>query len=560
MLTSAHQTGQKDTGISSHPTVHFTPPEQAGDTVASTANFNGWHIAYLPAIPLVKIASYLSENDCNNLAKTCVKVRENMIISGIIEHPTISITPWLTVELNRKYFSHLYTFGQPDRLMRYYPLDQLLRIWAPKEDGIWHREAAIPGTRNYFYHDDRLFIPWPVSDTGGVLLFVFQRNDHGVWSKIQQLTYNEIYHLPDSQIHNLTPFRSIFNITLSPDNRSMACLVTSDRVALLGQGVDGRWQYRGQSEYATKVLFSPDSRHIALTFTVNTCFMSKSDNGLWVLTGRIHSDHCHSNMEFSPDSRHFVTCFSERRSDSEYTESNLLYLILVGLNQQSKWSEKMRTNKVSQWGVMTRFSPDGSHLVVGTDTGFEVWARNDEDMWELSYITSDRDRGYWMPHKSSVIKFISSFEFMLPGTHGTSLWKKNPSGSWSNSLIFPYTFGATPLVSPDGNAICISKWPANAELWARRDEWKKMTIDHIVNKAFFNDDSSLLAMICDKHLIIFGKSTSGCWREKCQLTVGGDVTSFSFSKCSRTITVHYKCRTGRTRLFMTHLRITQNND
>ena len=557
MLTSTHQTGQKDTGITSHPTVHFSSPERAGDTVVSTANFNGWHIAYLPTIPLVKIASYLSENDRNNLAKTCVKVRENMIISGIIEHPTISITPWLTVELNRKDFSHLHTFGQPDRLMRYYPIDQLLRIWTPKEDGIWHREAAIPGNQDYFYHDDMLFIPWRFNNTGELSLSIFQRNDHGVWSGIQQLNYNELYHLPDSQIHNFTSFQSIYNITLSPDNRSLACLETTNKVALFGQGIDGRWQYRGQFQYAQRVLFSPDSRHIALLSNEYIPFMSKNDNGLWVLTGGIHANYCHDEMEFSPDSRHFVTCFSEIRSHSEYTESGLFRLILVGLNQQSQWSEKMRTNKVSQWGFMARFSPDGSHLVIGTDTGFEVWARNDEDMWELSYITSDRDRDYWTPHDGSYIKFISSFEFMLPGTHGTSLWKKNPSGSWSNSLIFPYTFGATPLVSPDGNAICISKWPANAELWVRGDEWKKMAIDHIVEAAFFNDDSSLLAMSCGKQLIIFGKSTSGCWREKCQFTVAGDMTSFSFSKCGRTITVHYK---SRTRLFMTHLRITQNND
>ena len=566
MLTSTHRTDQEQAGISSHLTAR--PEDQTGDASPATvtANFNGWGVADLPFVPLAKIASYLSENDRNNLGKTCIKLRNRLIAGGIIEHPTISLTPWLTVEIDRQNYSRLRTFGQHNRLMKYYSHERLLRIWAPKEDGIWRREAVFPCNIPYFYHDDTLFIPRHLNDTGGYLLFIFHRNDHGVWSETQRLNFNDIYHLPDSKIDKYRAFELISNITFSPDTRTLACNAATNRVALLGQGFDGKWQHQGRFQPAQKVLFSHDSHHIALIFDEQINFMSKNDNGLWVDSGEIGMDYCPEHMAFSPDNRHFVSFFIDGGTDSDDApiEPDYFYVMVGGLNQWGQWSEKMRISKFPEGGTqyyvfLTEFSPDGRHLVVGTETDFEVWTLCD-DTWALSRpgaTVFDWNRGYWILDNHSVVQFISNVEFILVGTREASLWTLNSSDSWSRSLVFPYVEHTVPLVSPDGNTIFTQNRSAGAELWLRRDGWEKLAIDYTVEHVIFSDDSSLLAMECDNLLIIFRKSTRGYWKEKCQLKLDGHHKSYSFSKCGRTITIHYKCGT---RLFMRHLRITENND
>ena len=569
MLTSTHRTGHEQTGISSHLTAHFSSPEhQAGDAspATATANFNGWGVADLPFVPLAKIASYLSENDCNNLGKTCTKLRDKLIARGIIEHPTISLTPWLTVELDRQDSSRLRTHGQHNRLMQRYSNEKLLRIWAPKENGIWHREAVLPCDIDYYYHDDTLFIPRHFYGTDGYLLFIFHRNDHGVWSETQRLNFNDLYNLPDSKIGKYPTFEYIVNITFSPDNRSLASNSATNRVALLGQGFDGKWQYQGRFRPAQKVLFSYDSHHIALIFDEQIHFMSKNDNGLWVDSGEIDMDYCPEHWAFSPDNRHFVSFFTDGGIDSNDApiEPDGFYVMVGELNRWGQWSEKMRINKIPEWGTqyfvfLAEFSPDGRHLVVGTETDFEVWTLND-DNWVLSRpgaAVFDWDRGYWALNNRSAVKFISNVEFMLFAIQEASLWMLNSSGSWSRSLVFSYAECTMPLVSPDGNTIFTQNRSASAELWLRRDGWEKLAIDYLVEQVIFNDDSSLLAMKCDDLLVIFRKSTRGYWKEKCQLKLDGHLKSYSFSKCGRTITIHYECGT---RLFMTHLRISENND
>ena len=570
MLTSTHRTGQEQAGISSHLTVHFSSPEhQAGDALpaTATANFNGWGVADLPFVPLAKIASYLSENDCNNLGKTCTKLRDKLIARGIIEQPTINLTSWLTVELDRQGSSRLRTHGQHNRLMQRYSNEKLLRIWAPKEDGIWHREAVLPCDIDYYYHDDTLFIPRHFRDTDGYLLFIFHRNDHGVWFETQRLNFHDLYNLPDSKIDKYPSFEYIFNVTFSPDNRSLASNSATNRVALLGQGFDGKWQHQGRFQPAHKVLFSHDSHHIALMCDEQINFMSKNDNGLWVGSGEIDMDYCPEYMAFSPDNRHFVAFFIDAGTDSDDApiEPDNFYVTVGGLNRWGQWSEKMRINKIPDWRTqyytfLTGFSPDGRHLVVATETDFEVWTLND-DNWVLSRpgtVVFDWHIGrLWILDNDSVVEFISNVEFMLFGIWEASLWMLNSSGSWSRSLVFSYAEHTKPLVSPDGNTIFTQNLSTGAELWLRRDGWEKLAIDYMVEQVHFNDDSSLLAIKCYKLLVIFRKSARGYWKEKCQLKLDGDLKSYSFSKCGRTITIHYKCDT---RMFMTHLRITQNND
>ena len=569
MLTSTHRTGQEQAGISSHLTAHFSSPEdQTGDASPSTvtANFNGWGVADLPFVPLAKIASYLSENDRNNLGKTCIKLRNKLIARGIIEHPTISLTPWLTVELDRQDSSRLRTYGQHNRLMQYYSCEKLLRIWAPKEDGIWQREAVFPCDFRYFYHDDTLFIPEHFHDSDGYLLFIYHRNDHGVWSETQRLNFNDLYNLPDSKIDKYPSSEYIFNMTFSPDNRSVACESATNRVALLGQGSDGKWQHQGRFRPAHQVLFSHDSHHIALMFNEQIHFMSKNDNGLWVGSGEIDMDYCPEHMAFSPDNRHFVTFFIDGGTDSDEAPitPDGFYVMVGELNRWGQWSEKMRINKIPERGTqyyvfLTKFSPDGKHLVVGTETDFEVWTLND-DTWALSRpgaTVFDWDRGYWTLDNNSVVEFISNVEFMLFGIQEAALWMLNSSGSWSRSLVFSYADYTEPLVSPDGNTIFTQNRSAGAELWLRRDGWEKLAIDYMVEQLRFNDDSSLLAIRCDNLMVIFRKSARGYWKEKCQFKLDGHLKSCSFSKCGRTITIHYECGT---RLIMTHLRITENND
>lgn len=545
-----------------------SPEHQAGDAspATATANFNGWWVADLPFVPLAKIASYLSENDRNNLGKTCTQLRNKLIARGIIEHPTISLTPWLTVELDRQGSSRLRTYGQHNRLMKYYLREDLLRIWAPKEDGIWRREAVFPCDLHYFYHEDTLFIPRHFYKTDGYLLFIFHRNAHGAWSETQRLNFNDLYNLPDSEIDEYPSREHISNIKFSPDNRSLASMSATKRVAILGQGFDGKWQHQGQFQPAHEMLFSHDSHHIALIFNEEIHLMSKNDNGLWVGSGAIDMDYGPEHTAFSPDNRHFVTFFIDGGTDSKDAAINPdeFYVMVGGLNRRGQWSKKMRINKIPRWPTqyyifLTEFSPDGKHLVVGTETDFEVWTLND-DNWVLSRpgaAVFDQNRGYWTLKNNSVVEFISNDEFMLFSTREASLWMLNSSGSWSCSLVFPYVKSTRPLVSPDGNTIFTQNRSASAELWLRRDGWEKLSINYTVEQVIFNDDSSLLAMKCDNLLIIFRKSTRGYWKEKCQLKLDGDFKSCSFSKCGRTITIHYKCDT---RLFMTHLRITENND
>ena len=573
IFPSAHQTGQERTGASSHLPAHFNAvgspehSERAGEFMPTTvpANFHGWWITRLPQIPLVTIANYLSVNDRNNLGKTCVKLRENLIASGIIERPTISPTSWLTVELDRVGYP-LHPNECHNRLMQTYPIESVLRIWAPGEDGIWRREAAFPCRSEYLYHDDILFIPRGFYDEGGYLLLIFQRSDHGVWSETQRLNFNDLYNLPDSEIDTFPSLERITEITLSPDHRSLACRTAKNTVALLGLGIDGKWQHRGRFQYAHKEQFSHDGHHVALNLDGSIFFMSKNDDGLWVNNGEICLDSEPDKMEFSSDNRHFVTYFTDagEDSDSASIELDLFFVIVAGLSQQGRWSEKMRINKLPEqqsqdFTLLTKFSPDGKHLVVGTSTDFEVWTLND-NKWVLSRqgaIEFSPNRGYGLLDDYSFVEFISNFEFILFGAEDASLWTQTPSGSWSSSLVFPCGDNTVPVTSPDGNTIFNQKRSASAELWSRRDGWEKLTIDYPVEHAHFNNDSSLLAMSCDNRLIIFRKSISGCWQEKCQLKIDGEIYRHSFSQCGRTINVHY--RRG-TRSFMTLWRIAQDND
>lgn len=571
--SSAYQTGQEPTRASSHTPAHFSAAgspehsERAGEYMPTrvSANFHGWWITRLPPIPLVTIANYLSVNDRNNLGKTCVKLRKNLIASGIIERPTISLTPWLTVELDRVGYP-LHTNGCHNRLMQIYAVESVLRIWAPSEDGIWRREAAFPCRTDYLYHDDILFIPRGFDDEDGYLLFIFQRSGDGVWSETQRLHFNDLYNLPGSEIDTSPSLECITEITLSPDHRSLACRTAKNNVALLGLGIDGKWQHRGRCQYAQKEQFSHDGHHVALSWGGSVFIMSKNDDGLWVNNGEICLDSEPDKMEFSPDNRHFVTYFTDAGEDSDSApiELDLFFVIVAGLGQQGRWSEKLRIDKVPErqsqdFTLLTKFSPDGRHLVVGTSTDFEVWTLNN-NKWTLSRRGATEfspNRGYGLLDDHSVAEFISNFEFILFGAKEASLWTQTPSGSWSISLVFPYVDNRLPVASPDGNTIFNQNQPASAELWTRRDGWEKLTIDYPVEHAKFNNDSSLLALSCDNRLIIFKKSISGCWQEKCQLKIDGEIYSYSFSQCGRTVNFHY--RRG-TRSFMTLWRIIQDNN
>ena len=573
IFSSAHQTARDRTRASGHVSAHFNAvgspehSERAGGYMPTTvaANFHGWWITRLPQIPLVTIANYLSVNDRNNLGKTCVKLRKNLITSGIIERPTISLTPWLTVELDRVGYP-LHTNGCHNRLMQTYSIESVLRIWAPGEDGIWRREAAFPCGIKYLYHDDILFIPRGFDDEGGYLLLILQRSGDGVWSETQRLNFNDLYNLPDSEIDTSPSLETITEITLSPDHRSLACRTAKNTVALLGLGIDGKWQHRGRCQYAQQEQFSHDGHHVALSWGGVIFIMSKNDDGLWVHNGEICLDSEPDKMEFSPDNRHFVTYFTDagEDSDSASIELELFFVIVAGLRHQGRWSEKMRIDKIparqsQDFTFLTKFSPDGKHLVVGTSTDIEVWTLND-NKWVLARrgaTAFSPNRGYGLLDDFSIVEFISNVEFILFGAEEASLWTQTPSGSWSSSLVFPNCDNTLPVASPDGNTIFYQNRSASAELWSRGDGWEKLTIDYPIEQAQFNNDSTLLAMRCDNRLIIFSKSTSGCWQEKCQLKIDGEIYRYCFSQCGRTINAHY--RRG-SRPFMTLWRITQDND
>ncbi|MBO9481721.1 hypothetical protein [Salinisphaera sp. G21_0] len=445
-------------------------------------------------------------------------------------------------------------------------------ILTPDRHGHWCRSAEITCNEICYFHQQRsnhiLFIPQKVSRSlvgepshykhivKGHLLSVYECHDDS-WVEQQQLTIGEVFPQIRTRLNNDAYLYAMNDFYLSPDASALVCKYKRREVAILGREAEGQWVNKGSiTTRIRNLLFSDDSRHVALWDGSFITLMGKSADGVWSETGKIivsdtdihmnfitgagteSGDKFELEVLFSPDNKHFVTWFDNAGVD---THRDNFFVVIAALGPNGKWSEKQRIVKTCEppatyYPLEPAFGPDGRLLIITTDDGVEIWELNSEDQW----LPAAQEQ----PHCGKGTVYFSEHpdEFIIINGRRISVWRKAASGIWGKSQTF--SAGSLTRVSPDGDTIVCNEPSGHTDIHQRRPsgEWISQRIEFSIRDGCFNNESCLLAVVPPletetDHLILLGVNADGIWQEKARLPSENRIHAFCFSQCSRRIQI-----------------------
>ena len=410
-------------------------------------------------------------------------------------------------------------------------------------------------------HDPNiLFVPLRGAAASTGIMCVYERDAAGEWAETQTLTADD---LADPTVDRvLDPYWHYPpGIVQSNDSSSVVCLTAGKYGTILGRGTDGLWMNRGRCMKYHSAAFSADSQHIALGRKGKLSLMSKSADGWWSKTGGADLWSGELQLQFSPDSRHFVAWYErtgqpeEERYYATYGELEF-FVMLFSLDDQGQWSEKQRItrhlpDRRAKYPLKVEFSPDGKHLAVCSKGEFDVLTLNADNGWTpiLEKIP------YYQEHKISgnysVINFAADSTVLMVVTNKSgAVWALQDDGQWQCRHIFCYqrsTF--SPQISPDAKTIICATESDKKGLWQQRDGfWVWQDIDGSIKQPRFNCDGSLLAYIDENEdmLVLMAPDRSGNWEKKKSVAFKGTLRQFTFDPSGRTVQV--VCKEGDNRM------------
>ncbi|WP_422461636.1 hypothetical protein [Endozoicomonas sp. ALB115] len=436
------------------------------------------------------------------------------------------------------------------------------------EHGHWVRKAEIIQDdfviSEHQYADHILFVPQPVSvEWAGLFHRNYSGKEHllsvyecrnGEWVEQQQLTTGDVF--PQSR------FKSISEIYLSPDARSLVCINTGRTGAILCRGTDGQWVNRGNINTSRNHfwLFSADSKHLVVYDESSFTLMSQADDESWSQTGDITVSDRYEDLKltpngekmseyqfslevvFSPDNRHFAIWF-----DDDYVEDAIerdyFFVVILAPDPLGQWREKQRIIKTCEsprncYHLKPHFSPDGRLLIITSQDSLDIWELNTDDQW-LPAVQEESQCGCGEIHFS-----VDPCEFIRKEWKSVTIWRKAASGMWGQTETF--TAKSLTKISPNGETIVCNDLAGHTDIYQRKPvgdtagEWVRQRFEFSVTKARFNQEGYLLALVpeVDSHsLILFGLTAEGSWLQMASLQTENWIMKFYFSPCSRTIQV-----------------------
>lgn len=515
-----------------------------------------------------------------------------------LRHETIN-----AISLN---FSLKSTFGREDNITDHYLNKNHSRliindrnncqfsIWSAGNDGSWNREFTIE--RDYLfncynsidrYHGNTIFLPAdsptlhrPLFQQYGAkdaLLSVSQRDERGFWTETQRLTVHELFPevCGDQRFEFIT-----LSCQASPDGKSLIYTGTPGRSVILGRELNGQWAIKGNCSLSYTTNFSPDSNHIAVNNETDVQFYGKQKDGSWSVTGMlefkmyamdltetdiVREYFSFDTIAFSPDSQHFVACFTDAGENSDNIAIHVenFFVVVFSLGDNGQWSEAIkiiqRQSPPTQYtSLEATFSPDSKYLVVHGESGFDIWHFTDDNRW----VPAIKDHAYYqksrglLPHSTVTFNTESSV-FVLFRCGAAMVWQLNKHGAWGcqHSFTYPYNRrlyrsyenGTVPAIqkfSPDGSSIICTDERGRLDIQVQKQdgEWTRQTPDADLRicKLVFSQGGYLLAGVTvdDKScLIVLGVTPNGTWQEKGRLQAEGHITHINFSPCGRSIQV-----------------------
>ncbi|WP_257295490.1 WD40 repeat domain-containing protein [Endozoicomonas sp. YOMI1] len=484
----------------------------------------------------------------------------------IIDATALTLIPGESVNLD----SDLRCFlnDQP-RMILADRVEGYIDILTPDRHGQWCRTNEIKCDNFCDFDQQRadhiLFVPQEVPVSLGsylgplyykysgeeLLLSVYKCQD-GYWIEQQQLTTGDVF--PQGRE------KYFHDLYLSPDISSLVCINRGRHGAILGQAADGQWVNKGNIATGLNhnLLFSGDSRHVALWDGSFITLMGKADDGSWSETGKINvldsdiemklraggdiecEDEFAIQLAFSPDNRHFATWFdySEDGFNSAVARDNY-FVIIAALGQDGKWYEKQRIIKTCEpptgyYTLEPAFGPDGRRLIITSDDGVDIWELNSEDQW-LPAAQEQHCCSAGSVHFS-----VNPDEFVSITGGRIAVWHRAASGIWAETQIFAAE--SLTRVSPDGGTIVCNEPSGHTDIHQRQPsgEWVSQRIEFSIKDGCFNQESCLLAVVPSPEtdrLILLGMNADGIWQEKARLQSENPIHSFCFSQCSRSIHV-----------------------
>ena len=434
------------------------------------------------------------------------------------------------------------------RLIAQNTCDWELDIWIANGSGTFIREETIaaekPVTSTRQHRADILFVPCLAKQHGRILT-VYEKDPVKGLQKTQEITNYELLNCPPGDCHsNLNLPYYISNILFSDDGTSVACLTNDRGGVFLGRGPDNKWVNKGNCMEYEKLIFSQDSKHVAMAKFDQLCLMSKGPNGVWRETGRLCEEIGSWKMAFSSDNQHFIAWFNEDAQDDEDSDfRNDFFVVLFGLNHDNQWEEKTIISKYAPshtefYTLRAKFSPNGKHLVVCGREKFDIWDLDDSGEWtsileNIPYLNGDSIEGI----KKPVINFAAdSNRFtILAGTNGI-IWGLQGNGLWGFQHAFSIDWELRPKISADGKAIICQDLLDDDEkgLWLEETpgNWLWHTLDFDFQNPLFHPVCNLLVLNdpTNNTLVFMGPSSDGeIWVEKGCLQLSGRVKLYNFS-------------------------------
>lgn len=433
-------------------------------------------------------------------------------------------------------------------------------IWQPDRNGSLVNSFSFDRTMLVDYagqHDPNiLFVPLRGAAESTGIMSVYERNASGEWVKTQVLAVDD---LADPSVNRvLDPYwHHSARIVQSNDSSSVVCLTAGRYGTILGRGTDGLWVNRGRCMGYHSAAFSADSQHIALGREGTLSLMSKSADGWWSQTGGADLWSGELQLQFSPDSRHFVAWYEhtgEHEQDRYYATYGVseFFVMLFSLDDQGQWTEKQQItrhlpNRRAKYPLKVEFSPDGKHLAVCAKHDFDVLTLNADNSWTPALEKIPYHQEHNISGKCSVIHFAADSTVLMVVTNNSGeVWALQDDGQWQCQLTFCYRNSCFyPQISPDAKTIVCATESDKRGLWHQRDGvWAWQDIEGSIKQPRFNCDGSLLAFIDENEdaLVLMAPARGGHWRKKKSVTFKGTLRQFSFDPSGRTVQV--VCKEG----------------
>ena len=433
-------------------------------------------------------------------------------------------------------------------------------IWQPDRNGSLVNSFSFDRTMLVDYagqHDPNiLFVPLRGAAESTGIMSVYERNASGEWVKTQVLAVDD---LADPSVNRvLDPYwHHCARIVQSNDSSSVVCLTSGRYGTILGRGTYGLWVNRGRCMGYHSAAFSADSQHIALGRKGTLSLMSKSADGWWSQTGSAELWSGELQLQFSPDSRHFVAWYERTGEDEEVRYYDTygvfdFFVMLFSLDDQGRWTEKQRItrhlpDRRAQYPLKVEFSPDGQHLAVCAKHDFDVLTLNTDNSWTPALEKTPYHQEHKISDKCPVINFAADSTVLMVVTNNSgAVWALQDGGQWQCQHTFCYQRSCFyPQISPDAKTIVCATEPDKRGLWHQRNGvWAWQDIDGSIKQPRFNCDGSLLAFIDENEnaLVLIAPVRNGRWRKKKSVTFNGTLRQFSFDPSGRTVQV--VCKEG----------------